>query len=335
MRTHCYGWFIAAASLNNRLEGDSRFGLQGGIAVIMIRRCAALIILVGVIAAFAFLPAGYAATNAELVPGSRIVFPYYDLRPGFSTLLFLTNVSTAPVSVNVEFYDTSCASQGTNIELSGHDIDSLDLTDMIAADSSGRFRQGFVDVSTTADVLLGTALITNVEDDWAIAYNGASARQLSGGTTPFEPYPSGLILPAFLTPGHIGGGVMADGMLVIAAPNRTGAGGKLPDEPIHASAEILLRQDRPPIGGPRPRPHDMIVLSSGFSGHYIMAPIGSMTGTLPAPTLGWLSLTNHATDKNGVPIGLVGLYIQTLLRPGGGSAMAVRLSGDPSVDATP
>ena len=40
--------------------------------------------------------------TAELIPGSRIVFPYYDLRPGFATFLFLTNISSPPVSVALE-----------------------------------------------------------------------------------------------------------------------------------------------------------------------------------------------------------------------------------------
>lgn len=302
--------------------------------MIMMRRCAAFIILVGLmIAAFAYPPLGNAATNAELVPGSRIVFPYYDLRPGFATFLFLTNVSTTPVSVALEFYDASCDRLDTTADLSGRDIDSLDLTEMIPADPSGRFQQGFVDLSTDADVLVGTALVVNMEDDWAIAYNGAPARRRSDGPTPFEPYPTGLILPAFLTPGDIGGGVAADGMLIIAAPNPTSPGGKLPDEPIRVSAEIFLRQNQPPPDGARP--HNMIYISSGFSGHYIMDPIGSITGSPASPMLGWLSLTNHATDKKGNPFGLVGLYIQTLLGSNGGSAMAVRLSGDPSADAAP
>jgi hypothetical protein len=79
----------------------------------------------------------------------------------------------------------------------------------------------------------------------------------------------------------------------------------------------------------------MIALSAGFTGHYLMLPIGTITGNPASPMLGWLSLTNHATDKKGVPIGLVGLYIQTLIGPSSASAMAVRLSADPSVEPTP
>jgi hypothetical protein len=301
----------------------------------MMRRNGTVAILFGLIIFSVLSPAGYAATNSELVPGSRIVFPYYDLRPGFATFLFLTNVSSTPVSVALEFYDASCDRVGTRIELSGRDIDSLDLTDMIFADSSGNFQQGFIDVTADADVLIGTAIVVNMNDDWAITYNGASARRLEDGATPFEPYPTGLILPAFLTQGQLGGSVGADGLLIVAAPHPTRPGGRLPDTPIRASAEIFLRQETLTMMGNRSRTHEMIQSSFGFNGHYIMLPIGTIAAGFTAPRLGWLSLRNHATDKKGVPIGLVGLYIQTLVGPNSASAMAVRLSADPSATTTP
>ncbi|HWR20752.1 MAG TPA: hypothetical protein VN444_02690 [Verrucomicrobiae bacterium] len=303
--------------------------------MIMMRRGAIIVILLGAIIAFAFSRAVDAATNAELVPGSRIVFPYYDLRPGFATFLYLTNVSSTPVSVALEFYNTSCSRQDAHIDLSAHDIDSLDLSEMISGNASESFLQGFVDVTTSADVLIGTAVVVNMADDWAIVYNGAPARRLAAGITPFEPYPAGLFLPAFLTPGQLGGSVLADGLLIVAAPNPTRPGGKLPNTPIRASAEILLRQEQTTMSGDQHRPHEMIQISSRFSGHHLILPIGAMTGPLAFPMLGWLSLTNHATDKKGVPIGLVGLYIQTLVGPSSASAMAIRLSGDPSAASTP
>lgn len=74
--------------------------------------------------------------------------------------------------------------------------------------------------------------------------------------------------------------------------------------------------------------------SSELSGHYIISPIGTIAGA-SSPTLGWLSLTNHATDESGIPFGLVGLYIQTLVGTDGGSAMAIRLSGNPFTATTP
>ena len=298
------------------------------------RRGAIIVILLGAIIAFAFSPAIDAATNAELVPGSRIVFPYYDLRPGFATFLFLTNTSSTPVSVALEFYDTSCARQGTHIDLSGRDIDSLDLSQMISGNASDGFLQGFVDVTTSADVLLGTAVVVNMVDDWSIAYNGAPARRLIAGITPFEPYPTGLFLPAFVTPGQLGSGELADGLLIIAAPHPTRPGGKLPDKPIRASAEIFLRQELTAMSSDQQSTHEIIQSSSSFSGHHIILPIGTVAGAFPSPMLGWMSLRNHVVDKNGIPFGLVGLYIQTLIGPSSASGMAIRLSGDPSADTT-
>mgnify|MGYP001327098404 CR=1 FL=1 len=85
----------------------------------------------------------------------------------------------------------------------------------------------------------------------------------------------------------------------------------------------------------RLRTHEITQRSSDFSGHYIMSPIGTIAGTFTPPMLGWLSIRNYAVDESGIPFGLVGLYIQTLLRPDGGSAVAIRLSGDPSTAPTP
>ncbi len=290
----------------------------------MMRRGATIVILFGVIIGFAFSPAVYAAMNAELVPGSRIVFPYYDLRPGLTTFLFLTNTGPTPVSAALEFYDASCARQDTVMGLSVGDIDPLDLSQVISGTVFGSFQQGFIDVTAGADVLIGTAIVVNMVADWAIAYNGASARRLAAGVTPFEPYPTGLFLPAFLTPGPLGGGVLADGLLIVAAPHPTFPGAELPDTPIQTSAEIFLQQED----------STMTRRSSEVNGHFIISPIGTIAGA-SSPTLGWLSLTNHATDESGIPFGLVGLYIQTLVGPDGASAMAIRLSGNPSAAPAP
>lgn len=299
------------------------------------RRGAIIVILFGVMTSFAFWPAAYAATNTELVPGSRIVFPYYDLRPGYTTFLLLANTGSTPVSVALEFYDASCTRQDSGTGLSAGDIDLLDLGRVISGNASASFLQGFVDVTTSADVLIGTAVVANMVADWSIAYNGASARRLAAGTTPFEPYPTGLFLPAFLTPGQLGNGELADGLLIVAAPHPTSPGAELPDEPIQASAQIFLQRDRTTIIDGRLRTHEITQRASDVSGHYIMAPIGTIAGAFTPPTLGWLSIRNYAVDESGIPFGLVGLYIQTLVGPSGGSAMAIRLSGDPSTAPTP
>jgi len=303
----------------------------------MIRRSVVTIIAFFglIIASSALSPAADAATNAELVPGSRIVFPYYDLRPEYTTLLFLTNTSSSPVSVALEFYDASCARQDATVGLSAGDINLIDPRQVISATAFGSFLQGFIDVTTGADALIGTAVIVNVAADWAIAYNGAPARRQTDGITPFEPYPTRLFLPAFLTGGQLGNGDLTDGLLIVAAPHPTLPGAELPDKPVQASAEVFLEQEGSTVGHGQHHPPDVTQRSSGFSGHYMMLPIGAVAG-ISTPTLGWLSITNHAVDDTtGIRFGLVGLYIQTLLGSDGGSAMTIRLSGDPTTAPAP
>lgn len=301
----------------------------------MNRRCAATITLFGLFIALAYSPAAYAATNTELVPGARIVFPYYDLRPGYTTLLLLANTGSTPAPVTLEFYDTSCSRQDSGMGLSAGDIDLLDLHQVISGNASASFLQGFVDITTDADVLIGTAVVANMVADWSITYNGAPARRQAGSRTPFEPYPTRLFLPAFLTPGQLGNREFADGLLIVAAPHPTSPGAELPDEPIQASAQIFLRRDRTAMIKGRLRSHEITQWASDVSGHYIIAPIGTIAGTFTPPLFGWLSIRNYAVDESGIPFGLVGLYIQTLVGPNGASAMAIRLSGDPSVATTP
>ncbi len=273
---------------------------------------------------------GLAGTNSELVPGSRIVFPYYDLRPGFATFLLFTNVGLNPTLVRLEFYDVTCARRDSSLSLTPADIDLLDLSSVLGSDPSGAFQQGFVDAVAGGDVLMGTALIVNTVEDWAILYHGAAARRKSGGATPFEPYPSRLFLPAFLTPGSLGQAGFTDGLLVLVAPHPTQPGGELPEEPIRAAFQIFIKKGAPTSGmGSQSVAKDGSPISSGAAGHQVIIPIGQLTGSMPPPSLGWLSVANSAVDDSGKPFGLVGLYIQTVVRPGGGSGMATRLWADP------
>lgn len=266
-------------------------------------------------------PQGMAGTNSELVPGSRIVFPYYDLRPGFETFLLFTNVGLDPAVVRLEFYDVTCVRLDSSLFLSGVDIDLLDVRSVLRGDSSGRFRQGFVDAVAGDDVLTGTALIVNIMEDWAILYDGAAARRQPDGAMPFEPYPSRLFLPGFLTPGSFGENRFTDGLLVLTAPHPTQPGGELPAQPIQATFEIFLNDESPTSGG--------------AVGHQVIIPIGQITGSPPPPRLGWLSVTNTAVDESGKPFGLVGLYLQTVIGGGGGVGVATRLWGDPAAASSP
>ena len=183
---HLYGSISLVGYISmNRLSAKAGW-IGGGVAEIMIRRSATIVTLFGFVIALALSSAVDAATNAELVPGSRIVFPYYDLRPGYTTFLLLANTGSTSVSVALEFYYTSCARQDTGTGLSAGDIDLIDMRQVISGNASGSVLQGFVDVTASADVLIGTAVVVNMAADWAIAYNGAPARRQAVGMTPFD-----------------------------------------------------------------------------------------------------------------------------------------------------
>ncbi len=278
-----------------------------------------------------------AATNSELVPGSRIVFPYYDLRPGSNTFLIFTNVGLVPVSVSLEFYDLTCIRRDSGFSMSEKDVDLVDLGRALPPDPSGTFRQGFVDAATGGDSLIGTALIVNTVEDWAVMYHGAAARRQVGGATPFEPYPSRLFLPAFLTPGSLGGAGLADGLLILAAPHPTIPGGPLPEQPIQVGFSIFLERSSSGSAGAAAQSTVAAgnAISSETAGHQVITPIGEIVGSTAPPTLGWLSIINAALDDSGNPFGMVGLYIQMALRPEGGMAIAIRLPADPSVAPGP
>ncbi len=262
-----------------------------------------------------------AGANSELVPGSRIVFPYYDLRPGFTTFLIFTNIGLASTSIHLEFYDVTCIRRDSTLTLSGNDISIVELAGLLGGAPSGTFRQGFVDAVTGDDVLMGTAAIVNMVEDWAILYPGATARRQQGGPTPFEPYPSRLFLPGFLTPGSLGGVGFTDGLLVLAAPHPTRPGAELPEQPIQVGVNLFFKGGRSD--------------SAGLAGHHVIVPIGQLVGRSRPPTLGWLDLTNNALDESGNPIGLVGLYLQTVSGPGIGMGMAIRLWGAPAEAPAP
>lgn len=101
------------------------------------------------------LAVGTAWANTELVPGSRLVAPYWDISGDRGTLLFLTNVSRranlqkgadigqlngtcnlggggvgqvgSNCAVHLEFYDKTCDNINLTIDLSKQDIDQIDI----------------------------------------------------------------------------------------------------------------------------------------------------------------------------------------------------------------
>lgn len=272
-----------------------------------------------------------AATNSELIPGSRIVFPYYDLREGISTFLIFTNVGSESAALHLEFYDTSCLRRDSSLHLSAGDIDLLDIAAILQPEADGMFRQGFVDVVTFAgDVLLGTAVIVNGSEDWGIVYQGAAARRLPSGPLPFELYPSRLFLPAFLTQGSLGDGNLSDGLLVVVAPHPTQPGGELPDPSLQPTIQVFLDQEpafQPTMIG---ESVEEGLPTATSTSHQLLLPIGQAAGIFPTPRFGWLSVTNQTVDKTGMPIGMVGLYIQTIAGDGSGMGIAIRLWADPT-----
>lgn len=110
---------------------------------------AAMLAIVPMVAASA------AWANTELVPGSRLVAPYWDISGDRSTLMLIANVSTranliksadigqlngncniggggvgqvgSSCAVHLEFYDKTCQPTDLTIDLSKTDIDQLDL----------------------------------------------------------------------------------------------------------------------------------------------------------------------------------------------------------------
>jgi len=248
--------------------------------------------------------------GSELRPAARLVFPYYDVRPGAETTLFLNNVGAGPVTVQLTFYDQTCLRRFATTSLSTKDIAALNVRKFVGDDTMATFRQGFVDVVAGPNTLVGAATIVNLVEDWAISYHPAAAQRLSG-QTPFEAFPAQLALPAFFA--SAGGPRRLDGFLVLVAPNPTVAGGIVADEAVHAALDVI----RPPGGS----------LSLSATGHQVILPLSFFAPGASGRDVGWLTVANGALDEEGKPLGMVGLFIQTLVDPagGGGMAGAVRL----------
>ncbi len=268
---------------------------------------AALLILISPLAALSAPP-----INQELLPGARLVFPYYDVRSGTETFLLFTNVGTVSVSVGLNFYGRDCSRTSSSLALSPADIDLVDVGKVLGSDPRSVFQQGFVDAVAAKDVLLGTAVIVNVSQDWMVFYPAAATQLLQGCDTPYRQFPTKLFVPALLTPGTIGSDSVVDGLLVLTAPNVVDPGGALPDQPIQASLIITDQDGR--------------LVNRLITGHQVIVPLGELTQGLRPLRLAWIELENKAVDEVGRPIGLVGLFIQNLVRAGGGGmGMATRL----------
>lgn len=176
-----------------------------------------------------------AVANTELVPAARLVGPYWDVQTGKDTFLLLTNVgnddlkgtATGSVgAVHLQFYDKTCSRHDRVIELSSGDVDQLQLSKNpnLTSVSTLPSKFGFVDIdvrsgsgtetdnSTEENDLLGTMIVVNATDDYALAYPlAASVGSSSAGegntivnratgvwSGGYEPYPARLFVPMFL-----------------------------------------------------------------------------------------------------------------------------------------
>jgi hypothetical protein len=153
--------------------------------------------LVG-IAAISALAVGSHA-NTELVPGSRVVFPFFDFSTGNSTFLLLHNTGGLTVTVQLALYGQGSGKQDFFLSLTPGDLDQFDFglqvgggpatfpgvsSNTSQTNVAGR---GWVDAfvvssaSTGSNILQynaisGSAIIVNIAGDFAFAYPGAPSQ---------------------------------------------------------------------------------------------------------------------------------------------------------------
>jgi len=157
----------------------------------------------------AVMLASGAGANTELVPGTRVVFPFFDFSTGNSTFLLLNNTGGGTATVQLAVYGQGNGKQDFFLSLTQNDVDQFDMGVQIAGGSSafpgvaGTTSQtnvagrGWVDAFVVAaastgsaivqrNVLAGSAIIVNLPGDFAFAYPGAASQCQSdsgfGGT---------------------------------------------------------------------------------------------------------------------------------------------------------
>jgi len=168
----------------------------------MKQKVALALVVIAAIAA----PAVGAHANTELVPGTRVVFPFFDISTGNSTFLLLHNAGLALVTVQVALYGQGSGRQEVFLTLPIADTDQFDVG-LQAVGGAAAFPgvaanlgqtnvagRGWVDAfvvataTTTSSIiqrnaLAGSAIIVNVPGDFAFAYPGAASQcQSDSGT---------------------------------------------------------------------------------------------------------------------------------------------------------
>jgi hypothetical protein len=163
-----------------------------------------VLLAVAMVVAFTSPPA---SASTEMIPGSRLIFPYVDIVSGRNTFLLITNSSiniSAPV--HLTFYGQSCQRSDQEVFLTPRDIAAVDV--QVALGSVGALPQspqptgakftaadgiGWVDVdirdttnsSTSPSVefngIMGTAILIDVQKDFAFAYPAAASQGSAAG----------------------------------------------------------------------------------------------------------------------------------------------------------
>ena len=148
-----------------------------------------------------------ASANTELVPGSRLIFPYTDISSGRETFLLITNAGTSNVSAHLEFYAQDCSKTDVPRTLSEKDLDVVIVSQEVGLPfftvGTGTAQQaiagiGWVDLDVRNNCtnslvgcrgiqyngLMGDAVVIDVVKDFAFAYPAASSQGSagSGGT---------------------------------------------------------------------------------------------------------------------------------------------------------
>ncbi len=140
-----------------------------------------------------------AGANTELVPGSRVVFPFFDMSTGNSSFLLLHNTGGLTATVQLALYGQGSGKQDVFLSLTPGDVDQFDFGLQVGGGAAtfpgvvGNISQtnvagrGWVDAfvvgsaSTGGNILQynaisGSAIIVNLAGDFAFAYPGAASQ---------------------------------------------------------------------------------------------------------------------------------------------------------------
>jgi hypothetical protein len=150
-----------------------------------------------------------ASANTELVPGSRLVYPYIDISTARETFLCVTNAGSHFVPLHVEFYAQNCTKTDQRFDLTAKDLACIQVSSRLSQGSfpavAGSAVQqnvagiGWVDMDVRSPVncptasnlagcpsveyngLMGMAIILDVAQDWALAYPAAASQGSAEG----------------------------------------------------------------------------------------------------------------------------------------------------------